>query len=64
MYFKIKSYVLYVFWCYYKLTCFYLIASSTLANIIDSVYLVYMAQTIYVNLLILVALKIPGDFSV
>lgn len=64
MYFKIKSYVLYVFWCYYKLAYFYLIASSTLANIIDSVYLVYMAQTIYVKLLILVALKIPGDFSV
>lgn len=51
MYFKIKSYVLYVFWCYYKLAYFYLIASSTLANIIDSVYLVYMAQTIYVKLL-------------
>lgn len=64
MYFKIKSYVLYVFWCYYKWTYFYLIASSTLANIIGSVYLVYMARTIYVKLLILVALKIPGDFSV
>lgn len=64
MYLKIKSYVLYVFWCYYKLAWFYLIASPTLANIIDSVYLVYMTQAIYIHLLILVALKIPGDFSV
>lgn len=48
MYFKIKSYVLYVFWYYYKFACFYLIASPTLANIIDSVYLVYMAQAIYI----------------